>query len=64
MSPIQHELLTRHRNKELIQNLQDQITPLYNRVQAEFIDYSKQLTAKESKFVSMIGDFWKKKTQA
>lgn len=64
MSPIQHELLTRHKNKKLIQNLQDQITPLYNHVQSAFMDYSKRLTAKENKFVSMIGDFWKKNTQA
>lgn len=44
MSPIQFELETRHKNKSLINNLNNQITPLYNQVFAKFSTFSLKLT--------------------
>ncbi len=47
MSPINDELEERSRdgrNKELISNLRDQITQLYNQVQKKFADFSEKLT--------------------
>jgi|688.fasta_scaffold982473_1 hypothetical protein len=61
MSPIQDELEKRHKNKDMIKNLNDQITPLYNQVKAKFLDFSEKLTKTENKYTSIIGDFFKKR---
>ena len=45
----------------MIQNLNEQITPLYNQVRAKFLDFSERLTKEENKYTSIIGDFFKKR---
>ncbi len=44
MSPIQDELDKRQKNKDMIRNLNDQITPLYNQVRSKFLEFSDKLT--------------------
>jgi hypothetical protein len=60
VSPIQYELENRLKNKEMIRNLNDQITPLYNQVRSKFLEFSEKLTKTENKWGSIIGDFFKK----
>jgi hypothetical protein len=44
MSPIQDELDKRQKNKEMIRNLSEQVTPLYNQVRSKFLEFSEKLT--------------------
>lgn len=46
MSPINLEIKQRQINKDLIINLKNQITPLYDQVEAQFKEYSAKLTEK------------------
>lgn len=61
MSPIQHQLEVRKQNKEMISNLNGQITPLYSQVREKFTKLSQDLTKVESKPVSIVSDFFSRK---
>ncbi len=61
MSPIYLELEQKQQNKDTINNLNLQITPLYKQVRQRFLHFAGKLTEKKDKWYSMVGDFFKKK---
>jgi hypothetical protein len=58
MSPIQHELEVRKKNREMINNLNEQVTPLYKQVSEKFGKLSQDLTKVENKPISIVSDFF------